>query len=128
VIEDVGGGGRAKRVGAHLEANGISIAALEYVHTVGGYCVVELAGAVVADGEEEGAFGVGGVPGFVVGDRRGLAFVAIDLPAFDSLTGFVGTAFWSVRYSYKEKSAATIRCLFETFVYVSSKYRNFCVS
>ena len=48
-----------------FKAEGQSIAAHEFVDAVGGDGVVELAGAVVADGSEEGAFGVGGVAGFV---------------------------------------------------------------
>jgi hypothetical protein len=37
----------------------------EFVDTVRGYRVVEFDGAVVADGSEEGAFGVGGVTGLL---------------------------------------------------------------
>ena len=65
VIERIGGGGRAQRVGADLQAQCQSVTADEFVDAVWGDGVIELAGAVVADGSEQRAFGVGGVAGFV---------------------------------------------------------------
>jgi hypothetical protein len=52
-------------VGADFKTEGQRIAAYEFIGTIrrGGF--VELPGAVVADGSEQGAFGVGGVAGFI---------------------------------------------------------------
>ena len=54
-----------QHVGADLETEGQRITADEFVDAVRSDGVVELAGAVVADGSEQGAFGGGGVTGVV---------------------------------------------------------------
>jgi hypothetical protein len=50
VVKRIGGGGGAQRMGADLESQSASITADEFVDTVRGDGVVELAGTVVADG------------------------------------------------------------------------------
>ena len=61
VIEGVGGRRGAERMRADLEAQSERVPPHELVDSVGGDGIVEVAGAVVADRPEEGAFGVGGV-------------------------------------------------------------------
>jgi hypothetical protein len=60
VIQRVGRGGGAQRAGADRETQRERVAAHEFINAVRGDGVVEFAGAVVADGPEKGAFGVGG--------------------------------------------------------------------
>jgi|ERR1035438_10078617 hypothetical protein len=63
--EGIGGGRCTQRMGADLEAQRQRVAAHEFVDTVGGDAIVETAGAVVANGSEQGAFGVRSVSSFV---------------------------------------------------------------
>jgi hypothetical protein len=61
MIEGVGGGGGAHRVRADFEAQRERVTAHEFVDAVRGDGVIELAGSIVADRPEQGAFGIGGV-------------------------------------------------------------------
>ena len=65
VIEGIGGGCGAQGVGADLEAKGKCVAAHEFMDAIGCDGVVEVTGAVVADGAEECALGVGRMASFV---------------------------------------------------------------
>ena len=72
VVEGICGSRRTQRVGADFEAEGEGVAAHKFVDAIGGDGVVELAGAVVAHGSKQGAFGVGGMSGLVEGERRAI--------------------------------------------------------
>jgi hypothetical protein len=74
MVESVGGGRGTQGVSVDLETEGERVAAHEFVHAVGRDRVVQLTGAVVTDRAEEGAFGVGGVAGFI--ENHGVALDA----------------------------------------------------
>jgi hypothetical protein len=63
VVERVGGGRRAQRMGADLEAELRRISPHQPIDHVGIECLVDPAGAVVADRPEQSAVVVGAVAG-----------------------------------------------------------------
>jgi hypothetical protein len=65
VVEGIGGCSGAQRVSTDLEAKRQGVAAHEFINTIQGDGVVELAGAVIAYGSKQRPLGVGGVSRFI---------------------------------------------------------------